>query len=260
MGEWTNGEILIVKDEVELAVLPLRWTYLPAMPDVLRFRDVRLYRNVSSVLETSDSTTALSCFARKGLRNVLAVYRAENAWEKEFPAMFRCRLYGDVGNLLAEKYVTASFHADSKEVITPIQWGKADGITWKKARYMIEVRFREEVAFFAFFEVGKNDVSGVCRKDETTPTEGDGSDSTSGTKTEMSSWEELQELHGMDEFTEWMSSDNGWKNWLPTDDIWTNGETWDFRHLCHPYTWLLWETQPLKSRKWPIYWENCCAT
>lgn len=204
LGEWTNGEILIVKDEVELVVLPLRWMYLPAIPDVLRFRDVRLYRNVSSVLEASDSTTALSCFARKGLRNVLAVYRAENVWGKEFPAMFRCRLYGDVGNLLAEKYVTASFHADSKEVMTSIQWGKADGITWKKARYMIEVRFREEVAFFAFFEVGKNDVSGVCRKDETTPAEGDTSDSTSGTETEMSSWEELQELHGMDEFRQRM--------------------------------------------------------
>ena len=84
LGEWTNGEILIVKDEVELAVLPLRWIYLPAIPDVLRFRDVRLYRNVSSVLEASDSTTALSCFARKGLRNVLAVYRAENAWGKDW--------------------------------------------------------------------------------------------------------------------------------------------------------------------------------
>lgn len=69
---------------------------------------------------------------------------------------------------------------------------------------MIEVRFREEAAFFAFFEVGKNDVSGVCRKDETTPAEGDTSDSTSGTETEMSSWEELQELHGMDELRQRM--------------------------------------------------------
>ena len=235
LGEWTNGEILIVKDEVELAVLPLRWMYLPAMPDVLRFRDVRLYRNVSSVLEASDSTTALSCFARKGLRNVLAVYRAANTWGKEFPAMFRCRLYGDVGNLLAEKYVTASFHADSKEVITPIQWGKADGITWKKARYMIEVRFREEAAFFAFFEVGKNDVSGVCRKDETTPAEGDTSDTTSGTKTEMSSWEELQELHGMDEFRQRMEELAAYRRYMD------QRENMGFQTPLPPFTYADWD-------------------
>lgn len=227
LGEWITGEILIVKDEMELAVLPLRWMYLPTISSVLSFSDVQLYRNVSSVPEVSGKT-ALSCFARKGLHNVLSVYRAENTWGKEFPAMFRCRLYGDVGDLLADKYVTASFHDDGKEIITPIQWGKNDGIVWKNGRYLIEMRFREEVAFFVFFEVGKNDVSGVCRKEEAWFAGGDTSGSTSGSKAEMSPWEELQDWHGMDEFKQRMKELAAYRRYMD------QRESMGFRTLLPP--------------------------
>lgn len=213
-GQWVNGEIMIVKDEIVLAVLPLRWMYLPTISDVLFFGDVRLFRNISSVNEVSDSA-ALSCFALKGLRNILVVYRAKNVWKKEFPAMLHCRLYGEVGDLLAEKYVTASFHDGAQKVEASVMWGDADGIRWKKSRYLLEMRFRGEVAFFAFFEVGKNDVAGVSQNNEVLPIIQNDADLSSDVEQEETDpWKVLEKLKGMDDFKQRMKELAAYKQYM----------------------------------------------
>ena len=204
-GEWIEGEIRIVKGEVELAILPIRWSYLPGVFDIFHFNNFQLYRNVSSMREMMKST-ALSCFAKKGLRNISAVYQAERIWEEEFPAMFHCRLYGEVGKLLAEKYVMVPCPAGTKELTVSVQWGKADGITWKKGRYLMEWRFRDEVIISAIFEVGRNDIPGIYQEDEVLPEPWDRPKSASDSKKQMDMdpWEELEELVGMDDFKQRM--------------------------------------------------------
>lgn len=199
-GEWIDGKIRIVKDEVELAVLPLRWMYLPPVSELFLFHSFQLYRNVLSVANTAN-VEALSCFARKGLHDILAVYRAKNIWEQEFPLVFRCRLYGEIGDLLTEKYAEASCLAGGKEIVASVTLGDADGITWKKARYLVEWRFRDDVVISAVFEVGRNDVPGIYQEDEISPVTVDVASQNSGNSgIDTDPWQELEALVGMDDF------------------------------------------------------------
>lgn len=213
-GKWIDGEIRIVKDEVELAALPIRWMYLPAVSELFLFNSFQLYRNVFSVADTA-KVEALSCFGRKGLYEILAVYRAENVWRKEFPLVFRCRLYGEVGDLMAEKYVTASYLAGGKEIVASVLLGDADGITWKKARYLIEWRFRDDVVISAVFEVGRNDVPGIYREDEVSPVACDVTAPVSGKSSDATDpWQELEELTGMDDFKRRMKELAAYKQYM----------------------------------------------
>lgn len=200
--EWIDGEILIVKDEMELASIPLRWIYLPGVPGTLRFIKFQLHRN--DILDPEGlESTALSCFSKKGLHDVWAVYQAENIWGRELPVMLLGRLYGEDGSLLAEKFMEISCPEDRNEIVASARFGNIDGIVWKKARYLLELRFNDEVVISAIFEVGKNDVPGIYREDEISPwtwneIENPTSDTTK--KLYADPYEELKELPGMDGF------------------------------------------------------------
>lgn len=142
----------------------------------LTIYEIKMYRMPSGGKASGEPEKlgdTLKVFNIRGLNVVLVHINAFYVFSRKPEGRFKFSLYNETGQLLAHEGLNVQFIPDDygMDVCIRFSLGEDGSISWKKGKYLLEVKYEEETFTSVVFDVGIKNVKGTFLEKEKTDAE-----------------------------------------------------------------------------------------